>query len=198
MKRDRKKEPPVPFSLPRPSSADLRGRQSVRATFKLSEQAIGALSILSVHLGIKQKSLFDHMIEDVKALSQIAKELQTRDIDPPDRIQKTFVLSKRTLSCLEKVSKASETSRDALVEYSLNRLLPLIEQERERHEARKAVLSLLSGYVAEGLKILEKAGRMLGEEDPVYEKMAEGLKALVGTQDFVGHFVEKGKIIEDF
>ncbi len=198
MRKNRKNQFQDALSLPQPSSSDLRGRQSVRATFKLSEQAIDALSILSVHLGIKQKSLFDHMIEDVKTLNRIARELQTVDIDPQDRIQKTFVLSRRTLSCLEKVSKASETSRDALVEYSLHRLLPLIEREREKHEARKAVLSLLSGYVADGLKILEKAGRILGKEDPVYEKMAEGLKALVGTQDFVGHFVERGKIIEDF
>jgi len=47
--------------LPEPTSAELRGRQSVRATFRLSERAIDALSIVSVHLGIKQKSLFDHL-----------------------------------------------------------------------------------------------------------------------------------------
>ena len=46
-------------SLPQPSPDDLRGRQSVRATFRLSAKAIDAMSIVSVHLGIKQKSLFD-------------------------------------------------------------------------------------------------------------------------------------------
>jgi len=198
MRRNRKKESPGGLSLPQPSSSDLRGRQSVRATFKLTEQAIDALSILSVHLGIKQKSLFDHMIEDAKALNQIAKELQVLEFDLPDRIQKTFVLSRRTLSCLERVSKASDTSRDALVEYSLHRLLPLIEREREKHEKRKEALNSLTGYVKEGRKILEKARRILGEDDPVYERMEEGINALAGTHDFVGAFVEKGKIIEGF
>ena len=198
MRRTRKKESPGGLSLPQPSSSDLRGRQSVRATFKLTEQAIDALSILSVHLGIKQKSLFDHMIEDAKALNQIAKELQVLEFDLPDRIQKTFVLSRRTLSCLERVSKASDTSRDALVEYSLHRLLPLIEREREKHEKRKEVLNSLTGYVKEGRKILDKARRILGEDDQVYERMEEGINALVGTHDFVGAFVEKGKIIEGF
>lgn len=198
MKRNRKMESPGELSLPQPSSSDLRGRQSVRATFKLTEQAIDALSILSVHLGIKQKSLFDHMIEDAKALNQIAKELQVLEFDLPDRIQKTFVLSRRTLSCLERVSKASDTSRDALVEYSLHRLLPLIEREREKHGKRKEVLNSLTGYVKEGRKILEKARRILGEDDPVYERMEEGINALAGTHDFVGAFVEKGKIIERF
>ncbi len=198
MKRKQKSEFADKLSLPQPSSSDLRGRQSVRATFRLTAQAINALSIISVHLGIKQKSLFDHLIEDAKALNQIARELQALESDLPERIQKTFVLSRRTLSCLERVSKGSDTSRDALVEYSLHRLLPLIEQEREKHEKRKDVLNILTGYVNAGRKILERAGGILGEEDPVYERMVEGMNALSNAHDFVDAFVEKGKIIEDF
>ncbi len=197
MKRKQKKESADMFSLPQPSSFDLRGRQSVRATFRLTAQAINALSIVSIHLGIKQKSLFDHLIEDSQALSQIARELQALEFDQPDRIQKTFVLSRRTLSCLDRVSKESDTSRDALVEYSLHRLLPLIEKEREKHEKRKDVLNILTGYVNEGRKILERAGEILGEEDPVCERMTEGVNALANAYDVVEAFVEKGKIIED-
>jgi len=43
------------------SALDLKGRQSVRATFRLSEDCINAISILSAQLGIKQKSVFDHL-----------------------------------------------------------------------------------------------------------------------------------------
>ena len=46
--------------MPKPTTLDLRGRQSVRATFRLSEACIDAISILSAQLGIKQKSVFDH------------------------------------------------------------------------------------------------------------------------------------------
>ena len=63
--------------IPQPSPRDLRGRQSVRATFKLSAKAIEAMSIVSVHLGIKQKSLFDHLIEDAQSLKHIACELES-------------------------------------------------------------------------------------------------------------------------
>lgn len=38
------------ITLPLPSSADLRGRQSVRATFKLSPRAIDVLSIVATQL----------------------------------------------------------------------------------------------------------------------------------------------------
>ena len=49
------------------STATLRGRQSVRATFKLTERSIDALSILACQLGIKQKTLFDQVVDDSEA-----------------------------------------------------------------------------------------------------------------------------------
>ena len=48
-------------SGPKTSAMDLRGRQSVRATFKLSEDCINAIRTLSAQLGIKQKSVFDEI-----------------------------------------------------------------------------------------------------------------------------------------
>ena len=79
------------FSLPRTSASDLRGKQSVRATFKLTEKAIGALTTVSVHLGIKQKSLFDHLMEDVDALRAIASNIQDQGFERQECVQKTFV-----------------------------------------------------------------------------------------------------------
>ncbi|MEK6194066.1 MAG: hypothetical protein N2F24_07555, partial [Deltaproteobacteria bacterium] len=63
-----KNEWSVNLSLPQARTSDLRGRQSVRATFKLTEACIGAISIVAAHLGIKQKSLFDHLVEDISTL----------------------------------------------------------------------------------------------------------------------------------
>ena len=126
--------------LPQPSSRDLRGRQSVRATFKLTARAIETMSAVSIHLGIKQKSLFDHLVDDIKALEVIAREVQTTKFDEPSRVQKTFVLSRRTLNSLELASVNFQTSRDALVEYSIQRLMPVITKEKEKHQKRKALL----------------------------------------------------------
>jgi hypothetical protein len=47
---------------------DLLGKKSVKATFRLRSEVISILSILSTQLGIKQKSLFDYMMEDENAL----------------------------------------------------------------------------------------------------------------------------------
>ena len=186
------------LNIPLPSSSDLRGRQSVRATFKLSARAIDVLSIVATHLGIKQKSLFDHLIEDAQSLSMIANEIEYEAFGSLDRIQKTFVVSRRTLSSLEETSRKFNTPRDALVEYSIQRLLPVIAKERERHRRRKSILNDINAHLTQGLKILQKAKLQLGEEDPVFMRFEAAMHSLVNAQSHIEHYVEKGSVIEDF
>ena len=186
------------MELPQPDAADLRGRQSVRATFKLSSRAIEALSIVAVHLGIKQKSLFDHLIEDVQTLNAIAKEIEAEEFRSLSRIQKTFVISRRTLVCLDEISRQFRAPRDALVEYSIQRLLPVIHREREKHRRRKKLLAEINQHFQEGLKLVEKSVSVLGEEDPVSSRLAAAMEAYTGARDQIEHFVEKADVIEEF
>ena len=186
------------IALPQPSSGDLRGRQSVRATFKLSAKAIEAMSIVAVHLGIKQKSLFDHLIEDVQSLKLIAREVESERFNTISRIQKTFVISRKTLSSLDETSKRFNAPRDALVEYSIQRLLPVITREREKHRRRKEILRDMNENMENGLRILQKSKTLLGEDDPVFLRWESAMKTLVHTRRDIEAFIEKGKIIEDF
>lgn len=186
------------FSLPGPTSAELRGRQSVRATFRLSERAIDALSIVSVHLGIKQKSLFDHLIEDSDTLRLIAREIESYEFQQLNRIQKTYVLSRKTLSSLDRAARSQNAPRDALVEYSIQRLLPIILKEREKHLMRKEILGDLTEFLKEGEKILRKSKDSLGVDDPVYDRLRAAMVGLVNAYRHIDSYVEKGKIIEEF
>jgi hypothetical protein len=198
MEKNRKDSPIREIDLPLPSSADLRGRQSVRATFKLSARSIDALSIVAAQLGIKQKSLFDHLIEDAKSLSIIANEIEDEAFSALDRIQKTFVVSRRTLTCLEEISQLFNAPRDALVEYSIQRLMPVIAKEREKHVKRKEVLRDIDEHLADGLKILQKTRAVLGEDDPVYTRFEAAMHVLQNAQSQIEHYVKKGSIIEDY
>ena len=184
--------------LPRPSPKDLRGRQSVRATFKLSAKAIETMSIVAVHLGIKQKSLFDHLIEDAQSLKLIAREVESERFNTISRIQKTFVISRKTLSSLDETSKRFNAPRDALVEYSIQRLLPVITREREKHRRRKELLRDINETIENGLKILQKSKTLLGEEDPVFLRWESAMKTMANTRRDIEAFIERGKIIEEF
>ena len=178
--------------------ADLKGRQSVRATFKLTNDCIEAISIVAGQLGIKQKSLFDHLVDDIKALEVIAREVQTSKFEKPSRVQKTFVLSRRTLNSLELASVNFQTPRDALVEYSIQRLMPVITKEKEKHQKRKALLSRINGFLESGEQIMKEAREWLGEEDPVFDELARVMAALLNARDDIAAFIDKGRIIEKF
>ena len=134
------------LSLPHPTALDLRGRQSVRATFKLSPNAIEALSIVAAHLGIKQKSIFDHLIEDAQSLMLIAQEIDGISLKGLERVQKTFVISRSALKSLEKASKEANAPRDAIVEMSIQRLMPIIARERQKHSMRKRILNDIRNF----------------------------------------------------
>ena len=187
------------ISVSKPSALDLRGRQSVRATFRLSEDCIDAISILSAQLGIKQKSVFDHLMEDVNVLKEMARELTKTEFDRHgNRIQKTFVISRRSLSFLDMIASKHNAPRDALVEYSVRRLLPIIARERQKHEKRKELLTEISNHFTKGEKVLSKAEEMLGTDDPIVNKLQTAMSAYKNAFDDITNFIERGKIIEKF
>ena len=186
------------IALPQPSSGDLRGRQSVRATFKLSAQAIDIISIVSIHLGIKQKSIFDHLMEDDQSLNVIAQEVDPKRINALERIQKTFVISRKALLALEEAAKQFNTSRDILVESSIQRLLPIIYREQEKHEKRKKILNKINCFLGQGAKLLEEFETELGKDDPVSREFKRAIDVLTEARAHIGAFVVKGQMIEHF
>ena len=179
-------------------SAQLRGRQSVRATFKLSARAIQALSIAAVHLGIKQKSLFDHLMDDPEALVTIARSLEEARPPKQGRVQKTYVLSRRALDCLERTCRSFNMPRDTLVEYSIARLLPLIEKEREKHENRKVLVDQVKALAADGQALLARANHLLGQADPLPQRLNAAVTLLQTTADQMDEHIQRGKNIETF
>mgnify|MGYP000249418478 CR=1 FL=1 len=186
------------ISLPKAFTSDLRGKQSVRATFKLSEGCIEAISIVAAHLGIKQKSLFDHLVEDARSLKSIAREIQNIKLTRQGRVQKTFVISRRSLLSLENISKNFNAPRDALVELSVQRLLPIIAKEREKHEKRKKMLNEIAEHLEEGERLLNKTREIFGEEDTICQKLESVMTVYDNAYHHIASFIEKGKIIEEF
>lgn len=185
-------------ALPRASFNALRGKQSVRATFKLSSNCIEAISIVAQQLGIKQKSLFDHLLQDLEALNTIADQVRNTKVQAPNRIQKTYVISRSTLLSLEDVAKQFNAPRDALIEYSIHRLLPVINKERKRHKRRKAVFDQVEGHLQKGRRLLEAAYAELGEDDLITDRLTAVMGVYESAFKQISTYMEKGKSIEDF
>lgn len=189
---------PADRSLPRAFSDDLRGKQSVRATFKLTEGCINTIHIVAAHMGIKQKSLFDHLMEDIQTLSVIARQLPNFRPSPTGRIQKTFVLSRRSLYSLEEIASSFNAPRDVLIELSVRRLLPIISEVRKNHAKRKKTLADVQAHLAGGAALLGQISHELGKDDAVHQEIATVMAHYAQAVENITALVERGRAIEDF
>jgi hypothetical protein len=182
-------------SLMLSNASDLLERQSVRATFKLSADFIETLSLLSTLFGIKQKSLFDFLLEDTESLQGLVRLKKPDHIENKSRIQKTFVISKKSLSTLDALSKELTVSRDDLVEYAIQRLLPIILKERQQQKNREDALFKIKSRFGQSVELLNEIERIVGKEDPIYLF----LKSVIGSYrtafSDMENVVEKGKRI---
>lgn len=185
----------VHLEITEQTTADLRAKQSVRTTFKLPERSINALSALAGQLGIKQKSLFDHLIDDYQALQMIAEQSESF-IAGHNRVAKTYVVSRRTLDNLDRISRAYNAPRDALVEYSIERILPLIEKEKIKHEKRKELATALGAYLKDGARLLNKAEEGLGAEDQALLELLPMIRSVQNTLAKVEDLVRRGEKLE--
>jgi len=176
----------------------LRGRQSVRATFKLTDSCIEAIGIVAAQLGIKQKSLFDHLFSDTQTLSDIARKFRNARLESIHRVQKTFVISRGALVSLEQIAKSYNAPRDALIEISVQRLLPMIAEQRKRHAKRKAVLARIQKHLAAGRRLLSEAYAELGEEDLLTDRMNAAMAMYESAFKHMSAFIEKSEGIENF
>jgi hypothetical protein len=178
------------------SEARLRGRQSVRTTFRLPVYLIELLAIVSEQFGVKQKSLFDQLIENSEVLDEVAECGVSYTPEKRGRRSKTYVLSKQSLFVLERVASERRISRDILVEISIKRLLPLLMAEREKHFKRAKILSEMEKYLRHGRELLVQTENFLGTSDPVYEMVGRmvrlGEEKVMALRDIVA----KGKALE--
>ena len=177
---------------------DLKGKQSVRATFRLSQQVIDLLALIADQLGIKQKSLFDQLVEDATVLERIAKDDNEYGQNRVERKQKTFVLSRSSLSVLNSVASKRNISRDLLVEISIRRLLPIIESEIEKHNHRKALLKEMEKYLKKGEVLLEKTEELLGKDDFLYGLIESQVAMVQKNCSTIDQVVQKGTPMEEW
>ncbi len=188
----------ITLDSPEISFDELKKKQSVRATFKISQESIDLLGVIAGQLGIKQKSLLDQLMEDTSLLVKLAGEADPFHKDQVFRRQKTFVISRSSLLSLNKIAKKQSISRDTLVEISINRLLPTIKTELKKHVIRKSILKEMKGHLKLGENLRQKAQKLLGENDVLYEMLEKQTALAQKNVSLVDSIIEKGMPMEDW
>ncbi|MCL1981382.1 MAG: hypothetical protein FWG62_09965 [Proteobacteria bacterium] len=180
-------------------SADtLRGRQSVRATFKLPLPVIELLSVAAGQLGLKQKSLFDQLVEDRAILEQLATGVSSYQPVQAQRQQKTYVVSRNSLLALDYVAKIHKLPRDLLVEISILRLMPVLSAEQEKQHGRERLLNELEIWLEQGQIVLGNTRHRLDEDDPAMRRLKALIAQLSADVAELADQVEQGRILERY
>ncbi len=177
---------------------DLKGKQSVRATFRLPRQIIDLLSLIAAQLGIKQKSLFDRLVENSEILKKVAAEAKDFSPGPEERQQKTFVISRSSLVALDRIARDQHLPRDVLVEACIRRLLPVIDTELKKHEKRKILLRELENGLQKDRQLLKKTENFLGRDDQLYGMIDHQVKIREKNVDALKNIIAKGKPMEEW
>ena len=154
---------------------DLICKQSVRATFKLRTELIELLGVISVQLGIKQKSLLDQLTQDRAELKRLAEKTKDTKGGKDALKQKTFVLSRSTLNTINSIAKQYHVPRDLIVEVSIRRLVPLVETELQKHHQRKIIRKDMREYLLAGEKLKQKTRELLGTDDEIFTMIEKQL-----------------------
>ena len=174
----------------------LRGRQSVRTTFRLPEDVIGLLGVAADQFDLQQKVLLDQLIENNEVLKRVAEKVLRESRRVMTGRPKTFVLSKRSLFLLEKVSRQYQVPRDVLVEAAILRLVPVVRSEQEKQRKRMEIVDDIVTYLSQGQKLLDKSESLLGQGDYVHEMILKMIRLCEGNVQKMTERVVKGQHIE--
>lgn len=181
------------------TSSDLKKKQSVRATFRLTDEIINLLSIVASQLGLKQKSLLDQLVDDKEILDRLVeKKIAAEDVEKKELRPKTFVISRSSLHTLDSMAREKNIPRDLLVEISIRRLLPVLNSEHKKQTKRKQILEDAEAFLKQGKKLLLKASRMLGKEDDYYKLLKHTIEICKENNRGLKSIVDKGNAMDDF
>ena len=161
MGESKKKKASSELTLPRMTTVGLKGKQSVRASFKLSEACIQAINIVATQVGIKHRSLFNYLVEDTESLETIARNISEGNQTPGTGIQKIYTISRESLMTIDNLSQKLNISRDTLIELSIRRLLPIIEKEIENHNKRRGMFELVNNHYKDSRNVLNQIKKNL-------------------------------------
>jgi hypothetical protein len=112
-----------------------------------------------------------------------------------ERRQKTFVLSRNSLSLLDDISNKYNLTRDYLVELCISRLIPFVDAEQEKHKQRRQLIKEVDHYLEEGEKLLKKADSLLGQDDRFRVKLEKIVRYTERNVEELRKFVKEKRTL---
>ena len=95
------------------------------------------------------------------------------------------------------MAEEHKAPRDALVEFSIQRLKPIIEQEKKKREIRKKFVMEIKQQLRRQQELLDEVHAQLGMDDPVYEKLERIVAGHENAYTFLKEFIQRGEKLSE-
>ena len=172
-----KKKESIPGALPEIKIDDMRKKRSVRTTFNLSADAHDTLHWLSRYNRITIKEVFNSLFEHEKSYRELLGKPKKQNAESYDnttenyrndivKTRKTYVISKKTLQTITKLSQDFKLHRDGLLEFAIH--LTKFWYLTDRNilmEMHDKALKIIEQYYEEAPVV--DIEELLGYDDPV-------------------------------
>lgn len=166
------------MKLPKGSTSDLVSKslltkkESKRTTFKLSNKCLEAFEWMVESYNATAKEVLDIISlsdEIIDHAIEIAKE--HNEDESQKKTRKTFVISKQSLSQLNRISTKENVSRDTLIEMLILLYKSLLEKHlEEEKEKEKEALKIISNFWSEAENVEGHLDELLSEENPIRDR----------------------------
>lgn len=172
--------------------------QSVRTTFKLSENSMNAIEWIIKKYSLKPKEIFDIICSNENLLNfAIETTKKNKGTDSTKTTRKTFVLSKRVLRLLNRLSNKNKLSRDLIVENLVLLYKTLLEKfaEEEKKKEKKA-LTIISDFYSKAELVEKQLQDILGDDNPILDRFGYVIILLMNLECAIKSKLLKGVPID--
>lgn len=148
-------------------------KESKRTTFKLSKHSLNAIDWIVENYGIPAKEVFDIFNSSEDFINHVIEVAKNNEDDDLSRERKTFVISKKTLNHLNRISKSEDVQRDIMVEKMVLIYKALLEKHlREEAQNEKEALKIISGLLNQTEKTENRLKKILDRENPILSRFS--------------------------
>ncbi len=158
-----------------------RKQPVIHSTFRLSQEGHNAILNLSDSLEVKHAEIFDRLLTIFEALetSKIPVSL-TATNEKIERIRKTYVVKKDTLSKLSKLASDKKVTRDLLIERTALAFENLfgVSLSEKKESYRNVLEKIINPFESKATAIGWELDKELGYDHPIAKRFGAVIQVL--------------------
>lgn len=173
-------------------------KNNVRTTFNLSRQGHDAINEAAKAFGKTNAEMFDEMLGIYKLISESNIDLSSLSKDAKNKTRKTYVINKKTLSEITRISDKLKIPRDILIDNLAQTVKKIIEliASKKNEKYSNILKKIINPFWIEAKKIEKILIKELGDDDPVVNRFGLIIVIIMNLAGAIENYLNNGEPID--